>query len=76
MSQQGYIKRMFFSALADCDIDEVKRMIAVNSLHHDIDGDEAVAWTTPLILATQEGHLQIVRFLLDEGADVNKVNKV
>lgn len=83
MNQQEDTKRLFLSACADGDIDEVRRLFSEDKTllslsydNSDMDSDSALAGMTPLTIATLNGHIQTVRFLLDEGgADVNKSNR-
>lgn len=81
MSNQEEEKRKFFQACADGNIHEVRRMIsAVKTLQSyeqsDMPLDYVIDGMTPLTVAARNGHIQIIRFLLDEEADVNKVNTV
>lgn len=79
-----YQKRKFFSACTDGDINHVKRMIFADSRasllsykHLDMDDiDNKNFGFTPLAVAANNGHIEIVRYLLDKRIDVDGKNDV
>lgn len=64
-------KQKFFQAEMQGDIDKVKELLAKNKKLLDIRNDKG---GTPLHVATKLGKLEIAKFLVAEGADVNALN--
>jgi hypothetical protein len=54
------------------DTNKVRKLLARDSSRHWLDDKDEYGMTA-LMYAAKEGHEDIVRILLDEGADVNKV---
>jgi ankyrin repeat protein len=55
-------------AAGDGNLEEVRRLVQQNLMLLDA---EWKSTSSPLIAAAVEGHLEVVRYLLDEGADIN-----
>lgn len=69
MPIEDKIAEAFYTA-CDCgDLQEVKRLLVAGRV--DVNSKFR---STPLIAASQKGHLQVVRYLLDNGAYVNGLN--
>jgi ankyrin repeat protein len=61
-------KGRFMNSALEGDLTEVKAMLAAGV---NVNAKRDDANVTALILASQNGHLEVVQFLLDAGADVN-----
>jgi ankyrin repeat protein len=61
-------KGRFMNSALEGDLTEVKAMLAARV---NVNAKRDDANVTALILASQNGHLEVVQFLLDAGADVN-----
>jgi ankyrin repeat protein len=65
-------KKKFLEAVEEGDLDKIKKIFnkpGFNVNVKDKDGN------TPLIIASREGHTDIVKVLLDKGADIDVVDK-
>ena len=59
-----------FHAVASCNINIIRNMIQEGSIHVDHSSDDGI---TILIIASSQGCLEIVEYLISEGADVEAV---
>jgi len=65
----GDAEERLFSAASNGDMATVERLVAQGV---DINGDHMDWRKTPLMAATHSGHTDIIRFLLNHHADVNR----
>lgn len=64
-------ENLFFKAITDGDINLVKKMI-INGMNVNVKQDDYFG-RTPLIWAAYKGHIEIVRLLIEKGADMNSI---
>src|SRR5574341_1566349 len=57
-------------AVQNNDVDEVKKLIAQGTNVNELDANQ----DAPLVMAAYEGHTEIVKLLLEAGADVTAVD--
>lgn len=81
LNQQELDRINFILLCAEGNLDEVKRRLSIDNswLSFEcfyIDGDKEFTGITPLTVSALKGHIPIVNFLLEKGADVNEVDTV
>ncbi|MFC1603640.1 ankyrin repeat domain-containing protein [Planctomycetota bacterium] len=64
---EGKSTKLLYQAAANGDIEQVKNLIAQGA---DVNKPGAIGWT-PLLGAVNEGHVQVVKLLLENGANVD-----
>jgi len=63
-----------FAAIEECDISRVKEFIR-NGVNLNVANDREIGDKTPLMIASERGHTELIKLLLENGAKINKQNK-
>jgi len=71
----GELFNAFEKACINGDLDKVKELAPAN-LNYQVDYNKSMHGETPLMLAVNNKQLEVVRFLLEQGADPNLQNNV